>query len=77
MSRDLTNLFIDETFQYLTQISGSNQDILLDGVGNRITELDITASNSISSSHSVTAVSSSYSNTSTSASHAIQQIQVF
>ena len=71
MSRDLTNLFIDETFQYLTQISGSNQDILLDGVGNRITELDITASNSISSSHSVTAISSSYSNTSTSASHAI------
>ena len=71
MSRDLTNLFIDETFQYLTQISGSNQDILLDGVGNQITELDITASNSISSSHSVTAVSSSYSNTSTSASHAI------
>lgn len=64
MSRDLTNLFIDETFQYLTQISGSNRDILEDGLGNRITELDITASNSISSSHSVTAVSSSYSVTS-------------
>jgi len=45
MSRDLTNLFIDETFQYLTQISGSE---LQDGLGNRITELDITASNSIS-----------------------------
>ena len=71
MSRDLTNLFIDETFQFLTQISGSNQDILLDGIGNRITELQVTASNSVSASHSVTAVSSSYSNTSTSASHAI------
>ena len=55
MSRDLTNLYIDETFQYLTQISGSNQDILLDGVGNRITELDITASNAVSSSYALTA----------------------
>ena len=71
MSRDLTNLFIDETFQYLTQISGSNRDILEDGLGNRITELDITASNSVSSSYAVSATSSSYSNTSTSASHAI------
>ena len=69
MSRDLTNLFIDETFQYLTQISGSNRDILEDGLGNRITELDITASNSISSSHSVTADSSSFSNVSISASY--------
>lgn len=67
MSRDLTNLFIDETFQYLTQISGSE---LQDGLGNRITELDITASNSISASHSVTADSSSVSNTSISASYA-------
>ena len=77
MSRDLTNLFIDETFQYLTQISGSNQDILLDGVGNRITELDISAShaltadNSISSSHSVTADSSSFANISISSLHAL------
>lgn len=55
MSRDLTNLFIDETFQYLTQISGSNQDILLDGVGNRITELQVTASNATSASYAVTA----------------------
>jgi hypothetical protein len=71
MSRDLTNLFIDETFQYLTQISGSNQDILLDGVGNQITELDITASNAVSSSYALTASYALNSVPQVSASHAI------
>jgi hypothetical protein len=74
MSRDLTNLFIDETFQYLVQTSGS---VFTDGTGSLLTEVDITASNAVSSSYALTAsyalnsvpqVSASYA---VSASHAI------
>ena len=74
MSRDLTNLFIDETFQYLVQTSGS---VFTDGTGSLLTEVDITASNAVSSSYALTAsyalnsipqVSASYA---TSASHAV------
>ena len=78
MSRDLTNLFIDETFQYLVQTSGS---VFTDGTGSLLTEVDITASNAVSSSYALTAsyalnsipqVSASYA---TSASYAVSASQ--
>jgi len=75
MSRDLTNLYIDETFQYLTQISGSNQDILLDGIGNRITELQVTASNATSASYALTASYALNSVPQVSASYAVSSSQ--
>ena len=81
MGRNLTTLFISQSYQFLTQISGSE---LQDGLGNTITgSLDITASladnatsasyasTSVSSSYSTTALSASYAATALSASHAI------
>jgi len=87
MGRNLTNLYISESFQYLLQTSGSE---IQNGLGNKIIgSLDITASlannainatsatsasyasTSVSSSYSTTALSSSYAATATSASHAI------
>jgi hypothetical protein len=81
MGRNLTNLYISSSFQFLTQVSGSE---LQDGLGNKITgSLDITsskadnatsasyASTSVSSSYSTTALSSSYAATATSSSVAI------
>lgn len=74
MGINLTNLYIDETFPKLVQTSGS---VFTDGTGSLLTEVDITASNSVSSSYALTAsyalnsipqVSSSYA---VSASHAL------
>ena len=71
MGRNLTNLYISSSFQFLTQVSGSE---LQDGLGNKITgSLDITASradNATSASFASTSVSSSYSTTALSASYA-------
>ena len=66
MGVNLTNQFIDETFQKLTQISGSGQ--LTDGTGSLIASLDVTASNAISASHAVNADNAA---NATTASHAI------
>ena len=43
MGRNLTNLHISESFQYLMQVSGSENDIN-DGLGNDIDTLNVTAS---------------------------------
>jgi len=73
MSRNLTNLFISESFQYLIQISGSEFET---GVGSSIPSINITASNAVSasfavsSSNSVTSFSSSFSTTSVNSSFA-------
>jgi len=47
MSYNLTNEFIDESFQQLTQISGSS---LVNGTGSLITDLDITVTNAATAS---------------------------
>jgi hypothetical protein len=63
MGINLTNLLIDQTFQQLTQISGS---VLTDGTGSAITNLDISASfateadNASTSDFAQIAISSSY-----------------
>jgi len=82
MGVNLSSLYIDETFQKLVQISGSQ---ITDGTGSLITELDITATSAsyaeeaLSASHavnsdnaynSVTAISSSFANVSISSSYA-------
>ena len=62
MGRNLTSLYISQSFQYLTQISGSE---LQDGLGNTITgSLLITASlanTATTASYVLNAVSASYS----------------
>jgi len=69
MGRNLSNLFISESFQYLTQVSGSE---LQTGLGTTITgSLLITASKADTATSASYTVSSSYSNTSTSASYAL------
>jgi hypothetical protein len=71
MGRNLTNLFISQSYEFLTQISGSE---LQDGLGNDITFLAITASqanNATSASFASTSVSSSFAQNATSASHAL------
>jgi hypothetical protein len=71
MGRNLTNLFISESYEFLTQISGSE---LQDGLGNDITFLAITASqadNATSASFASTSVSSSFAQNATSASYAL------
>jgi hypothetical protein len=66
MGRNLTNLYISQSFQFLTQISGSE---LQTGLGDTITgSLLITASKADTAT---TAVSASYSNVATSASYAL------
>jgi hypothetical protein len=70
MGRNLTNLFISQSYEFLTQISGSE---LQDGLGNDITFLAITASqanNATSASFASTSVSSSFAQNATSASFA-------
>jgi hypothetical protein len=58
MGRNLSNLFISSSYQFLTQISGSE---LQDGLGNKITgSLAITSSQAISASFADTAYSASY-----------------
>ena len=52
MGRNLTNLYISESFQYLVQISGSAFET---GIGVAIPSVNITASNAVSSSYAVTA----------------------
>ena len=53
MGRNLSTLFISQSYQFLTQISGSE---LQDGLGNKITgSLAITSSQAISSSFATTA----------------------
>jgi len=72
MSFNLTTEFIDESFQQLTQISGSQ---LVDGTGSLITNLDITSSNAVSALTASLLLgsvqSASFASTATSASHAI------
>jgi hypothetical protein len=78
MGRNLTNLYISSSFQFLTQVSGSE---LQDGLGNKITgSLEITASlantattasyvlNAVSASFATTAISSSFATTAISSS---------
>jgi hypothetical protein len=66
MGRNLTNLYISSSFEFLTQISGSE---LQNGLGATITgSLLITASKADTAT---TAVSASYSNVATSASYAL------
>ena len=77
MGRNLTNLPISASFQYLTQISGSE---LTDGLGADIDSLNITASyatnagaadTATSASHAIIADSALSALTATSASHAV------
>jgi len=65
MGINLTNLLIDQTFQQLTQISGS---VLTDGTGSLITNLDISASFATEADNANT---SDFANTSISSSHAL------
>lgn len=66
MGRDLTNLYIDQSFEGLVQISGSQ---LTDGTGSLITNLDVTASNAVTASYLTgTIASASYA---VSSSHAV------
>ena len=78
MGRNLSTLFINQSYQFLTQISGSE---LQDGLGNTITgSLAITSSQAVSASFvtsasfASTATSASFA---TSASHAVQSETVF
>ena len=69
MATSLELQFIDESYQKLTQITGS---VLSDGTGSAITNLNLTASNAVSASYAVTASYALNGNTSTvSASHAL------
>jgi adhesin/invasin len=52
MARNLTNLYISESFQFLVQQSGSEFET---GLGVAIPSINITASNAVSSSYAVTA----------------------
>jgi hypothetical protein len=73
MSRNLTNLYISQSFEYLVQVSGSEFET---GLGSTITSVNITASNAVSasfavsSSNSATSISSSYSSVALSSSFA-------
>ncbi len=68
MGYNLTNEYIDESFQQLTQISGS---VLLDGTGSRIDDLSLTSSHAISSSYAVSSSHTEFSDNATSASYAV------
>lgn len=69
MGRNLSNLFISQSYQFITQISGSE---LQDGLGNTITgSLLITSSRADNATSASQAVSASYSNVATSASYAL------
>jgi hypothetical protein len=68
MGRNLTNLPISSSFQYLLQVSGSE---VTDGLGVDVDVLNISASYATSASHAVQADSALAADTSTSASHAI------
>jgi len=72
MGRNLTNLYISSSFQFLTQVSGSE---LQNGLGDKITgSLDITSSKAdtaTSASFATNATSASFSVTSISASYAV------
>ena len=57
MGFNLTDEFINLTFEQLTQISGS---VLVDGTGSAITSLDVTASNAIHSDTAISALTASY-----------------
>lgn len=69
MGLNLTNQYIDETFQKLTQISGS---FLTNGTGSVITELTLSASNA---QHASTADSAATATTAVSASYAFNSTQ--
>jgi hypothetical protein len=70
--RDLTNLIVSQSYQYLIQISGSE---FQDGLGNKITgSIELTASlagNATSASYALTSTSASYANNANSASYAL------
>ena len=68
MGYNLTNEFIDDSFQQLTQISGS---ALLSGTGSRIQNLNLTASNAISASHAISSSHTEFSDNATSASYSV------
>jgi hypothetical protein len=69
MGRNLSNLFISQSYQFITQISGSE---LQDGLGNTITgSLLITSSRADNATSASQAISASYSNVATSASYAL------
>ena len=52
MGRNLSNLYISQSFEYLVQISGSEFET---GLGSTITSVNITASNAVSASFAQTA----------------------
>ena len=60
MGQNLTGQQIKDTYQFLVQISGSNRDILTDGTGSLITNLDITSSFASQAGTSGLAVTASY-----------------
>jgi cytoskeletal protein CcmA (bactofilin family) len=69
MGRNLSNLFISQSYQFITQISGSE---LQDGLGNTITgSLLITSSRADNAISASQAISASFSNVATSASYAL------
>jgi len=69
MARNLTNLFISESFQYLLQESGS---AVQNGLGVDVTFLDVSASHAVTASFLTgTIESASFSDTSVSASYAL------
>jgi len=69
MGRNLSNLFISQSYQFITQISGSE---LQDGLGNTITgSLLITSSRADNATSASQAISASFSNVATSASYAL------
>jgi len=68
MGRNLSNLYISSSYQFITQISGSE---LQDGLGNTISSLLITASRADNATSASQAVSASYSNVATSSSYAL------
>jgi len=68
MGRNLSNLFISQSYQFITQISGSE---LQDGLGNTISSLLITSSRADNATSASQAVSASYSNVATSSSYAL------
>ena len=62
MGRNLSNLYISESFQYLVQTSGSE---FQNGLGTKLTgSYDITVNNALIASTAVLAISSSYATTS-------------
>lgn len=72
MGFNLTNEYIDQSYQQLTQISGSQ---LVDGTGSLISDLSITASNALTASFLLGSIqSASYASFALTASYAINSV---